>query len=197
MARKFSCREPVYASWQDAVELLPDAGIHYFEAQVRPAEELAAVVSAAKEHAVKVLTVAGGVNLDAEDSVTNYLAGLDAAAQFEVPIAFTSASGSEKGRDHYMGRLKELAEEAEGRGVVISLETHPPFCQNAAWSSSATTIGSCSRNACAAAAGSSMSASATRIRAYISSMAASGVRGNVLTSPPSSGCSMKALVISI
>ena len=131
MSRKFSCREPVYASWEDAIELLPDAGIHYFEAQVRPAEELGAVVSAAEEHGIKVLTVAGGVNLDAEESVTNYLAGLDAAAQFDVPIAFTSASGSEQERDYYMGRLKELAEEAERRGVVISLETHPPFCQNA------------------------------------------------------------------
>lgn len=131
MSRKFSCREPVYASWQDAVSLLPNAGVHYLEAQMRPAEELGAVVTGAAEHGVTVLTVAGGVNLDSDESVATYLARLDAAAQFGVPIAFTSASGKEKDRDYYMGRLRELAAEAERRGVVISLETHPPFCQNA------------------------------------------------------------------
>lgn len=126
MSRKFSCREPVYASWQDAVSLLPNAGVHYLEAQMRPAEELGAVVTGAAEHGVTVLTVAGGVNLDSDESVATYLARLDAAAQFGVPIAFTSASGKEKDRDYYMGRLRELAAEAERRGVVISLETHPP-----------------------------------------------------------------------
>ncbi len=131
MTRKFSCREPVYASWEDAVRLLPDAGIRYFEAQMRPAEELGALVSAAEEHGVKVLTLAGGVNLDSDESAATYAAALEAAAQFDVPIVFTSASGKEKERGYYMGRLRELAAEAERRDVVISLETHPPFCQNA------------------------------------------------------------------
>lgn len=131
MARKFSCREPVYPSWQEAVEHLPQAGIQYFEASMRPAEDLEEVVAGAKDHDVEVLTLAGGANLDSEESVAAYLGALDAAQQFSVPVFFTSANGAERERDYYMGRLRELAQEAQQRGVVISLETHPPFCQNA------------------------------------------------------------------
>jgi len=131
VSRKFSCREPVYPSWQDAVELLPDAGIHGLEANARPLEELESVVTGVRDGGLEVMTLAGGVNLDAEASVDAYVASLDAAGQLGVPILFTSASGSEQDRDYYMGRLREVAEEAAGRDVVIALETHPPFCPNA------------------------------------------------------------------
>jgi sugar phosphate isomerase/epimerase len=131
MARKFSCREPVYGTWQDAVQRLPQAGICGLEASMRPADDLQELVTGAQEHGVEVMTLAGGVNLDSEESVAAYLGALDAARQCGVPIFFTSANGTEREREHYMGRLRELAQEAEERSVVISLETHPPFCQNA------------------------------------------------------------------
>jgi len=131
MPHKMSCRESVYASWQEAVEYLPQAGILCLEAGMRLAADLAPVVAGAKAKGMEVATVSGGVNLDSEDSIKEYLAYLGAAQQCGVPMAFTSAGGTEKERDYYHGRLHELGQEAEKRGVVISLETHPPFCQNA------------------------------------------------------------------
>ncbi|MGC9316850.1 MAG: sugar phosphate isomerase/epimerase family protein [Armatimonadota bacterium] len=131
MPGTLSCREPVYPSWQDAVELLPEAGIRGLEANQRPRAELAEVVAGAQEHGVEVMTLATHVNLDAEESVTSYLTALDAAAALDIPIVFTSASGSERGVDDYMSELGDLGDEAQERGVVMSLETHPPFCQNA------------------------------------------------------------------
>ncbi len=131
MSRKFSCREPVYPSWQDAVELLPDAGIHGLEASVRPLEELEPVVTGARERGLEVMTLAGHLNLDDDETVAAYVASLDAAGQLGVPILFTSESGGEQERDSYMGRLRDLSAEAAARDVVIALETHPPFCPNA------------------------------------------------------------------
>ncbi len=131
MSRKFSCREPVYIGWENAVKLLPDAGIHGFEVSARPLEDLKTVAAAAADNGVELMTMAGGVKLDDEDSIAAYIAQIDACAQVGIPIFFTSASGTERERDYYMGRLRELAEEAAAKGVVISLETHPPFCQNA------------------------------------------------------------------
>lgn len=131
MSGTLSCREPVYPSWQDAVELLPHAGIHGLEANQRPREELAEVVAGAQEHGVEVLTLATHVNLDAEESVAGYVAALDAAGSLGIPIVFTSASGSERELDDYMSDLRDLADEAQERGAVIALETHRPFCPNA------------------------------------------------------------------
>jgi len=129
-SRKFSCREPVYRGWENAIGLLPDAGVSGLEISVRPSEELQPIVAAVREAGIEPMTLAGGVKLDDEESIAAYIDTLDAMARLQIPILFTSASGEED-RDRAMGRLRELAEEAAGRDVVISLETHPPYCQNA------------------------------------------------------------------
>ncbi len=131
MSHKFSCREPVYLSWENAVKLLPDAGIHGLEVSVRPLDELQAIAAAAADNGVALMTMAGGVKLDDDESIAAYITQIDACAQVGIPIFFTSASGGEQERERSMSRLRELAEEAAAKGVVISLETHPPFCQNA------------------------------------------------------------------
>jgi len=131
MSRKFSCREPVYLGWENAVKLLPDAGIDGLEVSVRPLDELQTIAAAAADSGVELMTMAGGVKLDDEASMGAYVTQLDACAQVGIPIYFTSASGGEQERGISMGRLRELAAEAAARDMVIALETHPPFCQNA------------------------------------------------------------------
>jgi len=128
---KFSCREPVYPDWQDAVALLPEAGISGLEVNVRPADALAEVVAGIRAGGLEPMTLAGGVKLDDQASVAAYLAAIDAAGGQGIPIFFTSAHGGEDDRDFAMGKLRELAEVAAERGVTIALETHPPFCLNA------------------------------------------------------------------
>ncbi len=131
MARKFSCREGVYPTWQDALQHLPAVGVRCVEAEMRSFEELRPIVGAARDQGLEIATLAGWVNLSSPQSVRTYREALDAAGRLRIPIFFTSAYGADGERDHCMARLAELADEAEGMGVVVSLETHPPFCHNA------------------------------------------------------------------
>ncbi len=126
----FSVREPVYLGWQNAVELMPGGPVKGFEVSAHPAAELAEAVNALREAGIEPMTVAGGIKLNDDASLATYLGVLDAMAELNVPILFTSASGED---DHARAAemLRNLAEEAAGRNVVISLETHPPYCENA------------------------------------------------------------------
>ena len=126
----FSVREPVYRGWENAVDLLPETSIDGFEVSVRPAEELSDIVDALRDAGIEPKTVAGGVKLNDDASLANYVGALDALQQFEIPIFFTSASG-EDDFDAAMDMLRDLAEKAAARDVVIALETHPPYCANA------------------------------------------------------------------
>lgn len=126
----YSVREPVYRGWENAVDLLPETPIRGFEVNVRPAEELSDIVDALRAAGIEPMTVAGGVKLNDDASLANYVGALDALQQFEIPIFFTSASG-EDDFDAAMDLLRDLAEKAAARDVVIALETHPPYCENA------------------------------------------------------------------
>jgi len=127
----FSVREPVYRGWENAVDLLPQTPITGFEVSVRPAEELSEIVAALRDAGIEPMTVAGGVKLNEDESMANYVLALDALQKLAIPIFFTSASG-EDDNEVAAGRLRDLADEAAARHVIISLETHPPYCENAA-----------------------------------------------------------------
>ncbi len=126
----YSVREPVYRGWEHAVDLLPETSINGFEVGARPRGELAGIVEALRGAGIEPLTAASGVKLCDEASLANYVGALDALKEFEIPILFTSASGEED-FDTAMDLLRDLAEKAAAREVVISLETHPPYCENA------------------------------------------------------------------
>lgn len=126
----YSVREPVYRGWENAVKLLPETSIDGFEVSVRPADELADIVAALRDAGIEPKTAAGGVKLNDDASLANYVGALDALKELEIPIFFTSASG-EDDFDAAMDLLRDLAEKAAARDVVISLETHPPYCENA------------------------------------------------------------------
>lgn len=126
----FSVREPVYLGWQNAVELMPGGPVRGFEVNARPDEELRDAVSALRDAGIEPMTVAGGVKLNDDASLASYLGVLDAMEELGIPIFFTSASG-EDDHERAAGLLRDLADKAAERGVVISLETHPPYCENA------------------------------------------------------------------
>jgi sugar phosphate isomerase/epimerase len=131
MSGMISIREGGYGSWENAVANIADAGIRNVEINVRPLDQLETIAAACKEAGVSILTLSGGVNLDQEASIDAAVSTLDACAKLGVPIWFCSANGTELDRAIHMARLRYLGDEATARGVVISLETHPPFCQNA------------------------------------------------------------------
>ncbi|MFW6437665.1 MAG: sugar phosphate isomerase/epimerase family protein [Armatimonadota bacterium] len=126
----YSVREPVYRGWENAVRLLPETSVKGFEVGVRPPEELADIAQRLREAGIEPLSAAGGVKLNDEASIAAYVGGFDALAECDIPIFFTSASGEEN-FDTAMDLLRDLADQAADRDLVISLETHPPYCENA------------------------------------------------------------------
>jgi len=126
----YSVREPVYRGWENALRLLPETSINGFEVGVRPPEELADIADQFRDAGIEPMTAAGGVKLNDEASISAYVGGFDALAEAGIPIFFTSASGEED-FDAAMDLLRDLADQAAARDLVISLETHPPYCENA------------------------------------------------------------------
>lgn len=126
-----SLREGGYGSWEAAVEHVAAAGIHHLEVNVRALEELETIARAAQAKGVRILTLSGGVNLDSPESMDGFVAMIEACEKLQAPVFFVSANGTEADRATLMARLRGLGEEAAARGVILSLETHPPFCQNA------------------------------------------------------------------
>lgn len=131
MSGLISIREGGYGTWEHAVEHIADAGIHNLEINVRPREDLEKIAAACDARGLKILSLGGGVNLDSEEAIDAAIGVLDSCAALDVPIFFCSANGKELDRAIHMARLDYLGDEARAKNVVISLETHPPFCQNA------------------------------------------------------------------
>jgi len=131
MPGTISIREGGYAGWENAIEHIADAGIHHLEINIRPLEELEKIAAACAQRGLSILTLGGGVNLDSEESIDAGIAGIEACGTLGVPIFFCSANGTELDRAIHMARLHHLGDVAMANNVTISLETHPPFCENA------------------------------------------------------------------
>jgi len=129
MPNRISCREGVYGGWKTAVRYLPKAGIRNIELQGQNPEDLKEAAAACRTAGITPLTIAGGVDLADAASVAKVKELCDAAAAIDVHKFFISAHGED--RDAAMRILAELGEYAGVCGVVLCLETHPPFCRNA------------------------------------------------------------------
>ncbi|HUW31827.1 MAG TPA: TIM barrel protein, partial [Planctomycetota bacterium] len=136
MQDKISCREGVYKGWKNAIEYLPKAGIVYIELDERPAAELRQVADACRAGGVTPLTIAGGVDACNPEAVARVKTACEASEQIGVRHYFLSAHGqgatAAVARAAAMKSLAEIGEHAAKHGVTLCLETHPPFCTNAA-----------------------------------------------------------------
>ncbi|MBM4082843.1 MAG: sugar phosphate isomerase/epimerase [Planctomycetes bacterium] len=130
MSGKISCREGVYGGWEKAAEYLPKTGVHYMEVQFRPLADLQKIAAGSKPFGVSILTLAGGVSLDKPESMAALTDAIANAGKLGVTHMFVSAHGADRAAS--MAKLREFGEKARAAGTTICLETHPPFCLNAA-----------------------------------------------------------------
>jgi sugar phosphate isomerase/epimerase len=126
-----SVREGCYGGWQNAMDLIPDLGITHMEIECRPADELRSMADTLAGKGISILTLSGGLNLDSTESMDFVASMCAVAGELSIPAYFLSTSGSELERAALMARLREVGERAAEHGVVLALETHPPFCRNA------------------------------------------------------------------
>jgi L-ribulose-5-phosphate 3-epimerase len=126
-----SIREGCYGGWQNAKDLIPDLGLTHMEIECRPADELRGIADALAGKGISILTLSGGLNLDSTESMDFVSSMCAVAGELSIPAFFLSTSGGEADRATLMGRLHEMGQRAAEHGVVLALETHPPFCRNA------------------------------------------------------------------
>lgn len=128
MANKISCREGVYGGWEQAAAYLPKAGVKYIELQVREPGDLKKAADGCRAKGVTPLTIAGGVDCDNQASIDTVKKACEIAKQIGVHHYFLSAKGQDRAAS--MKTLHDLGVHAQGCGVTLCLETHPPFCLN-------------------------------------------------------------------
>jgi len=132
MSYVISCRPGVYGDFERALELLPDAGITHVEIDNASADDLADRNTIVQKHGLTAATAATNVNISEREAVEQYLRFMQTAVDAGIPKIFTSIKGDiEEPVDSLMSRLRDICAEAGKLSILITMETHPPFAQNA------------------------------------------------------------------
>ena len=127
-----SCRNSAYPTLEEALRMLPDAGIRHVELSEVASEDLANVQKLAHQCGITIATVGYNLNLSDKKSVDDLYALLAAVANVGVKRVFSSVGAdSVADRKDVMGRLAKAAQKAADLKVVICMETHRPFGHNA------------------------------------------------------------------
>jgi len=131
MSHLISCRTSVYGQPEEAFQLMPEAGITCAELCGPNADTLADVQACGRRYGVEIGTIGTGVDLGKDESVTGYLTLVRAAAGLGIDKVFTSVSATgDESEVNKIAKLRALSVQAADRGVVICMETHPPFAEN-------------------------------------------------------------------
>lgn len=129
MKNKLSCRDGVYGDWKSACDMLAGSGINNIELQIKDPEDLKKATSYAESKGIKPLTAAGGIDCDDPEKVDVMKQALSIMGEINIDKCFVSVKGEERAKS--IETIKELADLAGENGVVLCMETHPPFCRNA------------------------------------------------------------------
>jgi sugar phosphate isomerase/epimerase len=129
MANVISCRTGVFGSVDAAFEWFPKGGV--FHAEVPPAEDYDDLAKRAAAHGVTIATLATPLNVSDEANLRSFRTVVDGAARIGVSRIFISAQNRDGvPRETAIERLRNTAAYAHERGVVLCMETHPPFGTN-------------------------------------------------------------------
>ncbi len=131
MGNLISCRTGVFDTLEAAFENFPKAGVYHAEAPPAPGGDYPAMARLAGAHGVTIATIATHVVLDSEDTAAALRPVIDGAQSIGVPKLFVSAqAAAQVPWELVIARLRQAAEYAFQRQVIICMETHPPFGAN-------------------------------------------------------------------
>jgi sugar phosphate isomerase/epimerase len=124
-------RPASYRKFSDlAFEYLPKAGIYNVEIAPPAPDEVNEKIRELEEHGLTATSLATGVELSDEASVRDLITALDTARRMDAAIVFCSTRTGELERQRAYEKLREIGEDAQEAGAVVSMETHPNMCQN-------------------------------------------------------------------
>jgi len=131
MGNIISCRTGVFDTLQVAFESFPRAGVVHAEVPPAPGGDYRAMAELAARHGVTIATIATHVSLDSEATCAELLPVIDGAHRIGVPRIFVSVqAGPDVPWSAVVGRLRQLAEYAHQRQVILCMETHPRLGTN-------------------------------------------------------------------
>ncbi|MBT3377670.1 MAG: sugar phosphate isomerase/epimerase [Lentisphaerae bacterium] len=131
MANVIACRTGMFGSAEAAFERFPEAGILNAEAPPPGDGDYAGLAASAAAAGVTISTLSTGLPLDTDETAAAFNAVIDGAAAIGVSKVFVSAkAGEDVPRDAVLSRFRVTADYAAAQGVVICMETHPPFGTN-------------------------------------------------------------------
>lgn len=131
MGNIISCRTGVFGTLQAAFENFAKAGVFHAEVP-RPADgNYRAMAELAAAHGIRIATIAGSLKLDSDETVAAYLPVIDGARSIGVGKLFVSIGADPQlPRELVFGRLRQVVGYAQQKGVILCMETHPPFGTN-------------------------------------------------------------------
>jgi len=126
-----ACRPGVYdLPLPEALKELKSAGIENAEVPVPSDGDFAKIAGAADAAGVGISTLSCNMTVDKPETAEMVEKAVDGAREIGVKIIFLSATSKGMSYDDGLPILKRLAAKAAGAGVVLSLETHVPYCHN-------------------------------------------------------------------
>jgi sugar phosphate isomerase/epimerase len=126
-----ACNLASYGAFRDrAYAHLAEIGVRHVEIHCPEPRQVDRVRNELDSHGLSASTLIIPCQMDADDVVLRFAHYLDAAQALGVEIVFTSAKTAELEREYVYGRLQNIGDEAEKRGIVVALETHPDLVTN-------------------------------------------------------------------
>lgn len=131
MASVLACNLGSYGTFREcAYPHLSEIGIRYVEVPCPEPAKADSVREELEPYGLQASSVIVPCQMDADDVVFRSAHYFDAAQALGVGIVFMSAKTAELDREYVYGRLQNIGDEAEKRGIVVALETHPDLVTN-------------------------------------------------------------------
>jgi len=131
VASVLACNLASYGASRDrAYPHLAEIGIGYVEVPCPDPAQVDSLRDELESHGLRASSVTVPCQMDADDVVFRSAHYFDAAQALGVEIAFMSAKTAELDREYVYGRLQNIGDEAEKRGITVALETHPDLVTN-------------------------------------------------------------------
>lgn len=131
MVSVLACNLASYGAFHDsAYSHLAEVGIKYVEVHCPEPSKVDALHDYLTGYGLEASSVIVPCQMDADDVVFRSAHFFDAAQALGVKIVFMSAKTAELDREYVYGRLQNIGDEAEKRGIVVALETHPDLVTN-------------------------------------------------------------------
>ncbi len=131
MKRVIACRPGCYElPLPEAMRALKETGINAVEIDPPKNDDYDGLASLANDLGMKITSFGTGTQVDDPEQVATLEGVIAGAAHIGTRIIFLSASLKKASFEEGIEALKIIAEKARQAGVILSMETHPPFGLN-------------------------------------------------------------------